>query len=78
MGEWHEGRLLPHIPGPVLSRGSKVLPDAATVTDSFMDVQVIVTVRYERKSHAHGRSARNYYWTADSAEITYANPLESK
>lgn len=71
MNNGEEKRLLPHIPGPILSAAKLVLPDPNTCLDAFREVQIITTVRYERKRATHGKSS-HCYWLADSAEIKYS------
>lgn len=63
----HE-RLLPHIPSPLLVAAGKTLPDAEICTDPHMDVQVLVTIRYERMTSKRGKMSRSF-WTAAEAEV---------
>jgi len=64
-----EERVLPHIPGPILAAASRQLPDPKSAEDKFMEVRVVMYVRYERMSSSHGKSPTNYFWTPDEARI---------
>ena len=60
-------RLLPYIPGPLLAAAGRALPDANGCTDPAREVQLLVTIRYERKDN-HKRD-KSYFWTACEADV---------
>lgn len=64
-----ENPLLPYIPSPILVRASQELPDPSGPGEKFMEVEVVLRLRFERMKSDKGKS-RNYFWTPDKVDIT--------
>ena len=61
------------IPGDYISAAEKTLPDAATDTEAFREVEIDVPnwfkakIRFKRFHFKRGKMSR-WFWTAESAE----------
>lgn len=73
-----EERLMPWIPGQYLARASYYLPDPATDTEQFREVEVVLRIRYERKCHRLRSGARHCFWTPDSAVLRMPEGIEPR
>lgn len=60
--------LLSVLPLAVLSEGQSRLPPAAECDEDYLEVPVMVLIKYRRMTSKKGRS-RHSFWTADEAKL---------
>lgn len=68
--------LLSLLPLAILSEGQSRLPNAADCNEPYLEVPVMVLIKYQRMTNKKGKS-RNSFWSADEAKLIglAADPL---